>query len=304
LPGPGRNPHTGRSRAGVALDTGVTPMLPAVGSAAITPSARRWLRIALCTLPVCGIFELFLRLVAVHGYKLKSWSLACENGRGPLAAALTPALRADCWVRVGYNLQATFLSLAVIAVIVAVCLWLGSGQVARIPLPRLATLVLLALVAQVAAMVGSIVAPRLVVAGEAAFIAALVAFAAWLCCAHSYASQTTWPQRYQAGWAFGAWLVPVGSLYLPFRVTADIWNAGLVVAGQPARSRLPRWWWASWLALLCVGISTGGLPISGLPTGRHVSPAIVAAFIVWAGLTATIVQLTTQRFVRIGPACA
>ncbi|WP_308312775.1 DUF4328 domain-containing protein [Streptomyces sp. ISL-11] len=59
------------------------------------------------------------------------------------------------------------------------------------------------------------------------------------------------------GWAIGAWFVPVGNLWLPYRVATQTWDASAQSAPDGARreiSRTPvRTWWALWIVALLIG---------------------------------------------------
>ncbi|WP_404814244.1 DUF4328 domain-containing protein [Kitasatospora fiedleri] len=71
------------------------------------------------------------------------------------------------------------------------------------------------------------------------------------------------PQVYQRGrgWTIGAWFIPFANLYLPWRVTADIWNASGPPTGTVCRSPSapawstpggpPGWSACSWAASRC-----------------------------------------------------
>lgn len=50
--------------------------------------------------------------------------------------------------------------------------------------------------------------------------------------------------RFGAGWAIGAWFVPVGSIVLPFMVLRDVAGVGAVNAEERKRSLL--WFWVFW----------------------------------------------------------
>ncbi|MDF3290569.1 DUF4328 domain-containing protein [Streptomyces silvisoli] len=59
------------------------------------------------------------------------------------------------------------------------------------------------------------------------------------------------------GWVIGAWFVPFGNLWLPFRAACEVWDASAQSA--PDRSwrhvsRAPvRAWWATWVTAVVVG---------------------------------------------------
>jgi Domain of unknown function (DUF4328) len=51
------------------------------------------------------------------------------------------------------------------------------------------------------------------------------------------------------GWAIGGWFVPVGNLWIPRRITLDIWDASSPW-GTTRSHTLVNSWWALWLASL------------------------------------------------------
>ncbi|MGW2472069.1 DUF4328 domain-containing protein [Streptomyces sp. NPDC001665] len=56
-------------------------------------------------------------------------------------------------------------------------------------------------------------------------------------------------QSMRPGWAIGAWFVPIGNLWLPYRVASGIWTASAPIGtpgGRPAAPRgLLNAWWAA-----------------------------------------------------------
>ncbi|MFJ3087635.1 DUF4328 domain-containing protein [Streptomyces sp. NPDC086838] len=54
------------------------------------------------------------------------------------------------------------------------------------------------------------------------------------------------------GWAIGAWFVPVGNFWLPYRVASGVWTASAPADTPGGRSAAPRGllngWWAAFLA--------------------------------------------------------
>ncbi|MFH8403165.1 DUF4328 domain-containing protein [Streptomyces sp. NPDC018019] len=59
------------------------------------------------------------------------------------------------------------------------------------------------------------------------------------------------------GWAIGSWFVPIGNLWLPFRVAKETWQASAQSAPDGSRrtvSAAPvRAWWTLWVVSLIVG---------------------------------------------------
>ncbi|MEV6106372.1 DUF4328 domain-containing protein [Streptomyces sp. NPDC051940] len=64
------------------------------------------------------------------------------------------------------------------------------------------------------------------------------------------------PHRHSPGAAIGGWFVPVLNLWLPKRVTDDIWRAGRPTVSR----RLVDAWWAVSLGTLASGVTTLAVP--------------------------------------------
>ena len=90
-------------------------------------------------------------------------------------------------------------------------------------------------------------------AGVMLVIATGVAFAAWLFLEHRRAERLGADTTFRSGWAIGGWVIPIANLYIPYRVTADVWNgtAGHAASrvhreavGQPndRPNLVPCWW--------------------------------------------------------------
>lgn len=61
--------------------------------------------------------------------------------------------------------------------------------------------------------------------------------------------------EYSAGWTIGGWFIPIGNLFIPYNIMAEIWNGS---APENAASRYAkaapglvwvRCWWAGWLLM-------------------------------------------------------
>ncbi|MEV8603417.1 DUF4328 domain-containing protein [Streptomyces griseoviridis] len=54
------------------------------------------------------------------------------------------------------------------------------------------------------------------------------------------------------GWAIGSWLIPVGALWLPYRVALEMWSAATPASADGGVGRARRWpvhlWWALFVA--------------------------------------------------------
>ncbi|MYW11513.1 DUF4328 domain-containing protein [Streptomyces sp. SID2563] len=65
------------------------------------------------------------------------------------------------------------------------------------------------------------------------------------------------------GWAIGGWFVPIGNLWLPYRVTSGIWTASAPVETPGGRFAAPRAllnaWWAVFVADQLVSRASGRL---------------------------------------------
>ncbi|MFJ5885622.1 DUF4328 domain-containing protein [Kitasatospora cineracea] len=97
------------------------------------------------------------------------------------------------------------------------------------------------------------------------------------------------PQVYQRGrgWTIGAWFIPFANLYLPWRVTADIWNASGPTdqhgVPQPIRTGVVNAWWTTWV----IGLVLGRLEGQAAATAAESATAVAAvlAILMVRGLT-------------------
>lgn len=58
------------------------------------------------------------------------------------------------------------------------------------------------------------------------------------------------------GWAIGSWFIPVGNLWLPYRVARQTWQASTAPpadAGQQVSHRPVKAWWITWVVALVIG---------------------------------------------------
>ncbi|ANS68861.1 hypothetical protein SLINC_6637 [Streptomyces lincolnensis] len=59
------------------------------------------------------------------------------------------------------------------------------------------------------------------------------------------------------GWAIGAWFVPLGNLWMPYRVAVDMWGASSQLPADGEPYRMPVWpvnlWWALFVASTLFG---------------------------------------------------
>ncbi|MFI2237411.1 DUF4328 domain-containing protein [Streptomyces chrestomyceticus] len=60
-----------------------------------------------------------------------------------------------------------------------------------------------------------------------------------------------------SGWAIGSWFIPIGNLWLPFRVARETWESSAQPApdgsGRKASTVLVRVWWLLWVLSLIIG---------------------------------------------------
>jgi Domain of unknown function (DUF4328) len=100
------------------------------------------------------------------------------------------------------------------------------------------------LTVEAASWFGSIAVPVLAAIGEIAFLARLIVFVIWLYRARVNAEGRGWAQRWSPRWAVGVWFFPLGNLWYPFQIMADIWRAGLPPQARRNRAVIPGCWLA------------------------------------------------------------
>ncbi|MEU7061331.1 DUF4328 domain-containing protein [Streptomyces sp. NPDC046197] len=111
------------------------------------------------------------------------------------------------------------------------------------------------------------------------------------------------------GWAIGAWFVPGGNLWLPFRVACEIWDASAQSAPDLSWqhvSRTPvRAWWATWVAAAAVGRVAAVLDRhASLDTLRNAAAAYALADVlsIVAAVMAILFVKKLTRMQQTGPA--
>jgi hypothetical protein len=116
-------------------------------------------------------------------------------------------------------------------------------------------------------------------------------FILWFRRAYRNEAAAGWNLPHRAGWAIGAWLVPVLNLVRPFSMMTFIWRNGAPGRRKneplaPGSNALVRTWWASWLlAALLPGpfsrafddASIDGLRRAALISAASAAMAAVAA---------------------------
>jgi hypothetical protein len=122
----------------------------------------------------------------------------------------------------------------------------------RYSLRKLAAALVIVLIVDATAWLGTLALPGLGVVSNFGFFAAMVMFLFWFYRARVNAEGHGWPQRLSRGWAIGAWFAPVLNFWFPFRIMVDIWRAGLPEQARTNIAILPGIWWTSLVALFCV----------------------------------------------------
>lgn len=141
---------------------------------------------------------------------------------------------------------------------------------------------------------------RLDVLGNCSIALLVVVFFGWFGAARLQADGLGWRQRHKSRLSIGSWLVPVVNLWLPFRIMADIWRAGLPAPQRCCRALLPGTWWAAWLLagltnLAVAGRSAAGIWQAPVLTAATSPPGMV--FLLIAGLALIVIV----RRVSTGP---
>ncbi len=96
------------------------------------------------------------------------------------------------------------------------------------------------------------------------FLATVVVFLVWLHRVRRNAEVFD-PSAHtlRPGWAIGGWFVPIGNLWLPYRVVSGVWSASAPLDGLGHRSFVPRGllnaWWAALVADQLVSRGAGRL---------------------------------------------
>jgi Domain of unknown function (DUF4328) len=88
------------------------------------------------------------------------------------------------------------------------------------------------------------------------FVAAAIVFIRWMYRAYrNMAVVAPAERRYGAGWAIGAWFVPIMSWFRPKQMINDIWRAG----GRDTQDAQPGWFLLVWWLSFLVGWGLGGV---------------------------------------------
>ena len=73
-----------------------------------------------------------------------------------------------------------------------------------------------------------------------------------------------WSHTRSAGWAWGGWVCPVVSLWFPFQVVRDVFQAS---ARTRTSSSLIGWWWAFWVVILFLDRISSNVEDDALTSG-------------------------------------
>lgn len=138
----------------------------------------------------------------------------------------------------------------------------GAAEITQefLPLQALAYVLVTLLASGVALAVATLTLPLLAhgyiahqaeavitVLARVTLVATVILFLIWFRRARINAERSSWPQRRSRAWAFWGWIIPIGNLWIPFQLMADIWRAGLPPERRTSTAWLPAVWWASWL---------------------------------------------------------
>jgi hypothetical protein len=100
--------------------------------------------------------------------------------------------------------------------------------------------------------------------------------------------------RYRAGWAIGAWFVPILNLFRPKQMINDVWRAsdpagqrGMPCHESPVAAVL-HWWWAAWLVSGWVANAAGRLLFQSETVADQ---RRAANYLFWSDLLAIFVDL-------------
>jgi hypothetical protein len=97
------------------------------------------------------------------------------------------------------------------------------------------------------------------------YLAAVIAVIAWLRRARANAEVlSTAPHRLAAGWAVGAWFVPVAAMVLPYWLVSDVVRASTPDGRRPVALVT---WWASWIGAHLVLVLVSYIPTGGVRPG-------------------------------------
>jgi hypothetical protein len=79
-------------------------------------------------------------------------------------------------------------------------------------------------------------------------------FITWLYLEYRMAQRTSTRARFEAGWAIGAWFVPIVNWFRPYQVMEDVWSA---TAGRERSRALVASWWGFSVGSVAVALAAG-----------------------------------------------
>jgi hypothetical protein len=91
------------------------------------------------------------------------------------------------------------------------------------------------------------------------FVVCVITFLMWLHRAYdNLPALGVTDRRWSPGWAVGWWFIPIMSLFRPYQLVKEVWQASAPTASPAWRNQaLPdffRWWWGLLLLYLIVGV--------------------------------------------------
>lgn len=145
----------------------------------------------------------------------------------------------------------------------------------------------------------------------AAYLATSIMFLVWLHAAYKYTSSfSSMLLQYTPGWAVGWWFVPILSLWKPYQVMRELWEASRPSPDStnptwpPQSAAVLGWWWAAYLAMGIVSnidarVFNAANSASELTGASWISIASTGVTIV-AALLAIYVVSTIDRYQAMG----
>jgi hypothetical protein len=129
------------------------------------------------------------------------------------------------------------------------------------------------------------------------FLAAGIAVIGWLRRARANAEALSpAPHRLSAGWAVGAWFVPVAAYVLPYVVVVDVVRAG--APGERPTVAL-RVWWAGWIGASLVLTVTSYGPVAAATHGGSLPRLLALTLPLQAALYITAAAAFTRLALRL-----
>lgn len=76
-----------------------------------------------------------------------------------------------------------------------------------------------------------------------------IAFVVWFWRAYSNLQPLGRPRKRKAGWAIGAWFIPIGNFFIPYGIGAEIWTQGKSAMSAEENLEPVISWWALFLIM-------------------------------------------------------